>query len=233
MAKYVNFRSVREKFDVCPQTLKNWALRGKINYRAIQNESRKTWLYDINSIGNHIQATTGEISSEVANNATVIYARVSSPKQKEDLQRQISLLATAYPDGEVVSDVASGLSYTRHGFTKLVERICRGEIARVVVTYRDRLLRFGYELFEKMCQEHACTIVVYSHRNELPDIDCHEDIKELQEDLLSIVNVFVARRNGKRAGALKRERNKLKKEASELTNKSESVSEYSSEDSSQ
>ncbi len=208
MPKYVGYQTVREQFDISAQTVKNWALRGAINYRAIQNETRKTWLYDLESIGNYVE------NQQVSNNktkkqeeTTILYCRVSSQKQQSDLDRQCELLSNSFPDCKIIKDIGSGLNFKRPGFSKMVEQICRDEVQRVVVTYKDRLARFGFDFFKQVCKEHNCKILVYSKEHELFDVE-DEETRELQEDLLSIVNVFVARRNGKRSGLYKRERKK-------------------------
>lgn len=208
MSKYVTFSKVKEVYDISAQTAQNWAKNGNINYKAIQNRTRKTWLYDIQSIGEYIENNQKKKLKETY---TVIYCRVSSKKQEPDLIKQIELLTSKFPDTEVIQDIGSGLNYKRNGFTKLVERICRNEISKIVVTYKDRLMRFGNELFEKICEEHNCKILVYSQEftSNQPELAEKHETKELQEDLLNIINVFIARRNGKRAGQLKKERSKL------------------------
>lgn len=209
MSKYVSYRKVKEHFDISRQTLINWANKGVIDYKAIQNKTKKTWLYNINSVGNFIDSSAGK---EIKIATTVIYARVSSKKQESDLGQQIDLLLSQYPGSEVIKDIGSGLNYNKHGISRLVARVCRGEIARIVVTFKDRLMRFGFELFEQICKENSCQIVVYSENFESEN-EVKTETKELQEDLLDIVNVFVARRNSKKAGQFKRERKRLEEEA--------------------
>jgi len=201
MPKYVGAAKVRALFDVSPQTLKNWAIGGKIGYKAIDNATRKTWLYDIESIGNFIQSKQdNDDKKQIEVATTILYARVSSKKQEADLGGQIKLLKDSFPESELITDIASGLNFTRPGFSSLVERICKEEIGRVVVTYKDRLCRFGFELFEQICKEHQCKILV------IGPSDTQTEEQELQEDLLSIVNVFVAKRNGKRAADFRKQR---------------------------
>jgi predicted site-specific integrase-resolvase len=216
MSKYVNYGRVKESFGITSQTVKKWALKGLINYKAIQNNTRKTWLYDIDSIGKHIDKKQDK---KIKLAVTVIYARVSSKKQEPDLERQIYILVNKYPEAEVIKDIGSGLNYNKNGITRLVARVCRGEISRIVVTYKDRLMRFGFELFEQVCKENCCQIVVHSE-SFVSEKDDKKETKELQEDLLSIVNVFVARRNGKKAGQFRRERKRIEQEKeSKLINK--------------
>lgn len=205
MSKYVTYAEVRKIYQVRPQTVQNWAKQGRIRYKTIQNATRKTWLYDLDSVGEFVKSGVDEEcqSEPSKNDHVVLYCRVSSKKQESDLIRQRELLSNAFPDAEIMDDIGSGLNYKRHAFSKLVKRICRDEIAQIVVTFKDRLVRFGFELFEQMCQEHGTKILVYCKTDELE----HEhDESELKDDLLSIVNVFVARNNGKRSAHLRKQR---------------------------
>lgn len=229
MAQYVTYAKIKQQYSISPETIRNWAKKGQIRFKTVQNATRKTWLYDINSIGEFIQSSTDatEANESVQKAYDVVYIRVSSRKQAADLQRQKELLTTAYPDAECISDIGSGLNYKRPGFTKLVRKICRGEIAQVVVTFRDRLLRFGYDLFKQLCDENGTRILVYGI-GEISGSDDHSESDtdgELKDDLLAIVNVFVARNNGKRAAILRKQRKLQSAEkAAKLNDQSEDIS---------
>ena len=231
MPRYVAYQKIKEQYDISPQTIKNWAKRGAINYKSIQNATRKTWLYDIDSIGKYIDSTTEIKKTETTvNEVTVCYCRVSSKKQEPDLIRQIELLSKVYPGTEIIKDIGSGLNFKRPGFSKLVDRVCRGDVSRIVVTYKDRLMRFGNDLFKQICKANNVQIVVYSKEHALQDVaEEDEGTRELQEDLLSIVNIFVARRNGKRSGQFRKERTRLEEE-SKRTNENQDISDDSSEE---
>lgn len=146
----------------------------------------------------------------------VLYARVSSSKQKEagDLQRQVDLLKQKWPSHhKVITDVASGLNFKRKGLLALLELVESHRVLHVVVTYRDRLARFGVELIERTIRRHGATLNVVSHN---PDSDStQDDQSELAEDLLAVCNFFVARNNGRRAAALRRGRQQEQSESSE------------------
>ncbi len=163
-------------------------------------------MYNIESIGNYFKENNNQDNLENQELFTVLYCRVSSKKQIEDLKRQQELLEANYSNSIIIKDVGSGLNYSINGFSNIVKQICRNQISRIVVTFKDRLLRFGFELFEQICKEHNVQIIV--HCNNSIKYDENNETTELQEDLLSIVNVFVARRNGKKASMLK----KLRKE---------------------
>jgi predicted site-specific integrase-resolvase len=113
----------------------------------------------------------------------VCYARVSSKAQK--------------------SDIGSGLKWRRPGFTSLLESIYEGKIETVVVMHRDRLARFGIELVQWIMQKHCTKLVVQSTADEIGE---DNNNKELADDMLSIVNVFVARNNGRRSAANRKRR---------------------------
>jgi predicted site-specific integrase-resolvase len=122
----------------------------------------------------------------------VIYARVSSKKQKNDLDRQIEYLKQRYPTHKIVSDAGSGINFGRPGFKKVLDGVFRGTISEVVVTQRDRFTRFGYELFEWIFEEHNARLIY---------IDATEpkgENEELAEDLMAIITVFSSRYYGKR-----------------------------------
>jgi predicted site-specific integrase-resolvase len=221
--QFLPYRKIAEQFAVNNKTLRDWASRGEINFRVIDHHKRSTYLYDPESIGQNFKNySITEYRALSEHLPRVLYARVSSKKQEPDLVRQISLLQEKYPDTETIRDIGSGLNDKRPGFRRLVERVCRREIKEIVVTYKDRITRFGFDLFEQICQEHNVLIVVLGERFRdvkntnlsisHPDDGAEDDheLRELQDDLLSIVNVFVARKNGKRAGQLKKFRKQQK-----------------------
>ena len=92
--------------------------------------------------------------------ATICYARVSTFKQKSDLDRQAAFLAERYPGAEAVRDIGSGLNFKRKGLRSLLERAMRGERLTVIITYRDRLARFGFDLIEWTIQRSGGQVVV-------------------------------------------------------------------------
>lgn len=124
------------------------------------------------------------------------YCRVSSNKQKDDLQRQVesmdSYLSSKYQNFEVIQDVGSGINYTKRGLRLLLRKICNREVERIVVFYKDRLLRFGFELVEYVATLNGCEI-------EVLDSTEKTEQQELVEDLVQIITVFSCKLHGKRA----------------------------------
>lgn len=140
---------------------------------------------------------------------TIAYARVSSHDQKEDLNRQVENISNyCFARGyqfKVISDLGSGLNYNKKGLQELIELICSNEIERIVINYKDRLIRYGYELIEEVCKHHNVAIEIINHTE-----DKTYD-QELVEDMLSIVTVFSSRLYGSRSHKGKKIEDEIKK----------------------
>ncbi len=128
---------------------------------------------------------------------TIAYARVSSPDQKDDLERQKQVLelycARQGWTFEVIADLGSGMNYHKKGLKRLLNDILADRIGRLVVTHQDRLLRFGAELVFAMCEAKHVEVVIL---NQGEDTTFEE---ELAQDVLEIITVFSARLYGSRS----------------------------------
>ncbi|BDB99967.1 IS607 family transposase [Saccharolobus caldissimus] len=114
----------------------------------------------------------------------ILYARISSNTQKDDLINQVKYLQEQVKDhDQVITDVGSGLNMKRKGFLKLLRMILNNEVSKVVIAYPDRLVRFGFEIIEEVCKAHNCEIVVLNNEDKTPE-------QELIEDLISILVSF-------------------------------------------
>ena len=125
---------------------------------------------------------------------TVGYCRVSSSDQREDLSRQVKTVsdycaAKGY-QFKIIQDLGSGLNYNKKGLKELIELICHKEIEKVVINYKDRLIRFGYEIIEQLCFINDVDIEIINYSEDKN----HEE--ELVEDVLSVITVFSARLYG-------------------------------------
>lgn len=141
----------------------------------------------------------GIVSEESKTN--YIYARVSSSHQKSDLERQVQFLSQLYPNHTVIRDIGSGLNFKRRGFRSLLERTRAMVVGEVVVAYKDRLCRFGYELVEWFINVNGGRIVVQHQEDHVKSIE-----SELTEDLVAIISVFSARIHGSRSYSRKRKK---------------------------
>lgn len=123
----------------------------------------------------------------VSKRIVIGYARVSSRKQEDDLDRQIENLKTyMYAKGysfEMITDIGSGINYSKKGLTKLLERTHKGEVSKVVILHKDRLVRFGFELLETVCKLNDCEIEIVDNTPKINE-------EELINDLVKVVNVL-------------------------------------------
>ena len=118
----------------------------------------------------------------------VCYARVSNPPKRYAEEQLSRLLNFCSSKGIQVDrtfiDVKSGMNFDRDGLNELIQEIVKGNIGTIVIENKDRLCRFGFELFESFCKFYNTSIVVV---NDLPDKTYEE---ELTEDLISIIHYF-------------------------------------------
>ena len=186
--KYYSSKKVTEILGVTAQTLRNWDKEGKLKPSYVKSNGYR--YYSEDSILSYTQ------ERKTKKNLNVIgYARVSSKKQSDDLERQVNNLKTyldsKYTDYEIITDIGSGINYTKPGLKKLIEKINRKEVDLIVVLYKDRLLRFGFELVEYFAELNNVKIEV------LDKTDKNQD-QELVEDLVQIVTLFSCKIQGKR-----------------------------------
>lgn len=136
-----------------------------------------------------------DVSGLLRERETVVcYARVSSQHQSDDLTRQVEFLKSRFPQADVVSDIGSGLNFKRKGLNTILVRLLRGDKLTLVVTHRDRLARFGFELIEFLIQENGGKLVVLNNGSIEPSPE-----SKLTTDLLSILHRFSCRAYGHRS----------------------------------
>ncbi|ADL12303.1 IS607 family transposase [Acetohalobium arabaticum] len=133
---------------------------------------------------------------------TIGYCRVSSHGQKDDLKRQVEnvsnyCIANGY-QFKIIRDIGSGLNYKKKGLKELIELIESRKIERIVVNYKDRLIRFGYEMFEQICELNNVEIEIINHTEN----KTYQE--ELVDDVLSIITVFSAKLYGSRSSKAKK-----------------------------
>lgn len=147
------------------------------------------------------------LKKERHNNKIISYSRVSTQNQKEQLKEQTqriynSCIAKGIKLDEQIEDIKSGMSFDRKGFDKLCQEIIRGNVEMVVIENKDRLMRFGYEMFEQFFKYFGTTILVLND-----EISNKTYEQELTEDLISIIHYFTMKSYSHR-----RKLNKLRKE---------------------
>ena len=205
--RFVSAATIRKNIDIHASTLRSWAVQGLVEHITLHSGKR---LYD----REHVMQLVG-IQTLPKPKRRILYARVSSSHQRHDLERQIERLQQEFPGHELIKDLGSGLNFNRKGFKTLLDAIYNNSVEEVVVTYRDRLCRFGFELLEWIFRKHAVKLVVLDTLSD--QISANNGFNELAEDLLAVTNFFVARNNGIRAGKARKARLKATKNTKAIT----------------
>ena len=126
----------------------------------------------------------------------ILYARVSTRCQKDDLDRQVeNLKSYAISKGysfEIITDIGSGINYMKQGLKQLIQKINNKEISKIVILYKDRLIKFGFELIEYLCELNNISI-------EIIDNTTISTKTELTNDLIQIITVFANQLYGSRS----------------------------------
>ena len=195
--EYYTINKFAKIIGVTSQTLRNWDRSGKLHPHHTSSNGYRYYSEDQLNVVTGIQTAPKKV---------IGYCRVSSPKQKDDLERQVENLRTyLYAQGqpfEIIIDVGSGINYKKKGLQDLIRRIESSRIEsnqaeKVVILYKDRLLRFGFELIETIAAIHGCKI-------EIVDTTQKSEQQELVEDLVQIITVFSCKLQGKRAHKAKK-----------------------------
>ncbi len=201
----LNPKQATKLLGVTIQTLVNWERSGTLASVRTNGGHRRYRRADILARGRASQTSTEPPATVNTQKKRIAYCRVSSPSQRQDLERQIEFFRNRYPHHEIISDIGSGINFKRKGFNSLLDQAIRGNIEELVVTHRDRLCRFGFEFFERIIQQYSNGKIVVLYQDETsPE-------KELVGDLLSIITVFSSRLYGLRSHKLKKE---IKEQAS-------------------
>ena len=204
--KYYSTKKVTEILGVTAQTLRNWDKEGKLKPSYVKSNGYR--YYSEESILSYTQ------ERKTKKNLNVVgYARVSSKKQSDDLERQVNNLNTyissKYDSFDIITDIGSGINYNKPGLKKLIEKINKKEVDLIIVLYKDRLLRFGFELVEYFADLNNVKIEI------LDKIDKNQD-EELVEDLVQIITVFSCKMQGKRKTKTKQLIDDFSKKITEL-----------------
>ena len=191
MSRYISIGTAAKTLGVSIPTLRRWDSVGILVAERTPAGHRRYLASEVstfNPLG---------IDTPALKRPTVAYARVSSHDQRDDLTRQIKVLemycASHGWSYEVISDLGSGMNYKKKGLADLLDRIIDDKVGRLVLTHKDRLLRFGAELVFAVCEAKHVEVVII---NQGEDKTFEE---ELAQDVLEIVTVFSARMYGARS----------------------------------
>ena len=195
-----------ELLGVSVKTLQRWDRDGILKANRTPTD-RRYYTYD-----QYLQFKGIQTENDIRD--TVIYARVSTRNQKDDLQNQVEFLkqfcnAKGIIVNQCIEDFGSGLNYNRKKWNKLLDEVMENKIKTIVISNKDRFIRFGYDWFEKFCEKFNTKIIIVNNETLSPN-------EELVQDIISILHVFSCRLYG-----LRKYKNQIKEDeeiAKELQN---------------
>ena len=193
--KYVGGKKASEILGVHQRTLYQWDEKGWIETTRTPGGKR---LYNVEKYLKERKCEEKNVCNELnelddKTKLKICYVRVSSSSQKDDMERQKKMMIAKYPKHIIIEDIGSGLNLNKRGIKKIIKLAIAGKIKELVVAYRDRLTRFGYELIEELIEEYSGgKIIVINEKNKI------EPEEEIVKDIMSILNVYVAKINGLR-----------------------------------
>ncbi|WPZ16830.1 IS607 family transposase [Geobacillus subterraneus] len=204
--KYYSIGQFAKLIGKTEQTLRNWDKSGVLKPAYVAPSGFR--YYSQEQLNHFLGIKNIERERKI-----VGYCRVSSNKQKDDLERQVQyvkeyMIARGY-QFEIITDIGSGINYNKKGLNQLIDMITNSEVEKVVVLYKDRLIRFGYELIDNLCKKYGTTIEVIDSTEKTEE-------QELVEDLVQIVTVFRCKLQGKRANKVKKMIQELVKDDQDL-----------------
>ena len=177
-----------ELLGVSVKTLQRWDRDGILKANRTPTD-RRYYTYD-----QYLQFKGIQTENDIRD--VVIYARVSTRNQKDDLQNQVEFLkqfcnAKGIIVNQCMEDFGSGLNYNRKKWNKLLEEVMENKIKTIVISSKDRFIRFGYDWFEKFCEKFNTKIIIVNNEAFSPN-------EELVQDIISILHVFSCRLYGLR-----------------------------------
>ena len=186
MNKHYKPKEFAELLNVSVLTLQRWDNAGKLKAFRTPTD-RRYYTYE------QYKEFKGITSSE---KRTVIYTRVSTSNQKDDLKNQVDFLrqyanAKGIIIDEVIEDYGSGLNYNRKKWNKLIDECMTSDIGTIIVTHKDRFIRFGFEWYERFLEKFNVKIIVVNNESLSPS-------EELVQDIISILHIFSCRIYGLR-----------------------------------
>jgi predicted site-specific integrase-resolvase len=204
--KYYNIHEFSKLIGRTPQTLRNWDKSDKLIPSHTGSNGYRYYSHD------QLKEVLNIEDDSEKSRKIIGYCRVSSNKQKDDLERQIDnmkiYLESLNKPYEIITDIGSGINYKKKGLRDLLKKINSKEVDKIIILYKDRLLRFGFELVEYMANLNGCEI-------EILDSTQKTQQEELVEDLIQIISVFSCRLQGRRANKTRKMINELIMEGDE------------------
>jgi predicted site-specific integrase-resolvase len=196
-----------KKLGITVHTLRVWDKKNRLKPEYVSNGGHRYYSEE------QLKELIPKLDVKKENRINIGYVRVSAKHQKDDLQRQYQVmelfLAQKGKSFKIISDIGSGINYKKKGLSELLILISTNQVDRLYIVHKDRLVRFGYELIEKICEIHDVKIEVINQS------EVKTDEQEMIDDILNIIHVFSCRMNGKRSHINKKIMEKLKNESTD------------------
>lgn len=182
--EYVRTEYAKKILNLYTKTLQNYDKLGKIETIRTPGNRR---LYNVKKYleeNNLVDCSTTK--------KNIIYCRVSSPDRKDDLSRQINILKDQYLTYEIITDIGSGINFKRKGLLKIIDYAINNKLNEVVITYKDRLCRIGFELLEYIFNKYS------KARINILNVNNTDKTEEITKDLVEIITVYSSKIHGQR-----------------------------------
>ncbi len=198
MGKVLKSRQVAEKLNCCIKTLDRYCKSGKLHPVKFGESKTCSRYFDYDEVVKLIPNFKEQLPRKI-----IAYTRVSTQSQKSDLGNQIKFIENWVVSkgiciDEYLSDIGSGINYKRKNFLKIIDMITNNEVQEIIVSHRDRLTRFGFEMIEHLALQHDVKITIINIPSTSPE-------QEVVNDLMEIIHVFSSRLYGLRKYKIKKE----------------------------
>lgn len=186
MSKVYRIHEFAQRVGRATSTIRRWEREGKLQSKRLPSGHRYFDESDVQQV----------LGQPLEKRLTVVYCRVSSAGQKDDLASQVEAMelycrSAGIAVDEGVQEIGGGMNFKRKKFQALLDRLLRGEIAKLLVAHKDRLMRFGFDLFDRLATNYGCELIVVNQESLSPP-------QEMVEDLMAIVHTFSCRLYGMR-----------------------------------
>jgi predicted site-specific integrase-resolvase len=192
--KFVTTKKAKEILGIHQQTLYNWEKKGKIKTIRTAGGQRMYNVDEYLKTYANFDYEKEKAIEDIKSKLNICYVRVSTLSQKDDLERQKKYMKTKYPKYVLIEDIGSGINFNRKGFRRIIKYAIGGKVNKLVVAFKDRLTRFGFDFISDIVKEYSDgTVIIDDEKDE-----SKEPKEELVEDVLQILNVYTAKLNGLR-----------------------------------
>lgn len=207
MNQYIGGKQAAKELGVHQRTLYLWENKGVLE--TIRTPGGKR-LYNVKKfLEEHVQEkkeATIENIEGTNEKLNICYVRVSTNGQKDDLKRQKEQMKELYSDYVIIEDIGSGLNLNKKGIRKIIDLAIKGKINKLIIAHKDRLVRFGYELIEDLIKVYSGGEIIILNKKEETEKNPEN---EMVNDVLQIMNVYVAKMNGLRRYKIKNKKDML------------------------